>query len=242
VIAPATAEALNRIAERAGDALRAYTAGGFAVANDVNIARRAPEYASDPLSVAAPENAYFVTQGAHGARTYTRDGGFTLDGGALRGADGGLVLGYLAGARPGALPQPLRLPAADVALGRSANVRVESDGTLSYTRTTIDPRTAERGVERVTVGTLALARFPAGTQPLRLDDRHVAAPTGIAPLLGTPADGTFGGLSTYARDTGSVDVDTSLEKLSDAYRAFAALAAANKARGATEQTALDLLK
>jgi hypothetical protein len=222
--------------------MRAYTAGGFALDNGVNTAHRAPERASDPLSVVAPANAYFVTQGAHGVRTFTRDGGFALVDGVLRGTDGGAVLGYRAGATHGALPEPLALPATDVALGRCSNARVESDGAVSYTRTTIDPRTGERGVERLTVGTLALARFPAGTQPLRVDDRHVAAPAGIPPLLGTPADGTFGGLATYARDTGLVDVDTSLEKLADAYRSFAALAAANKARGTTEQTAMDLLK
>jgi hypothetical protein len=60
--------------------------------------------------------------------------------------------------------------------------------------------------------------------------------------LGTPADGTFAGIATYARDTGSVDIDTSLDKLSEAYRAFSALAAANRARGGTDQTAMDLLK
>ena len=241
MIAAATAEALGRIAARAQDVARAYTAGGFANSHDVN-APRAPEYATDPLSVAAPPNAYFVTAGANGSRSFTRDGGFTLDGATLRGADGSAVLGYPGGDARGTLPVPLTLPANDVALGRCTNVRVESDGTLSYTRDSIDPRTAERGVERITAGRIALARFPAGTQPVRLDERHVGAPQGIPPHLGTPADGTFSGLATYARDTGTIDVDTSLAKLSEAYRAFSALAAANKARGGTDQTAMDLLK
>jgi hypothetical protein len=152
------------------------------------------------------------------------------------------VLGFAGGDARGALATPLTLPTNDVALGRCADVRIESDGTVSYTRSTIDPRTTERLVERVTAGKIALARFPAGTQPIRLDERQVGAPQGIPPHLGTPADGTFAGLATYARDTGSVDIDTSLDKLSDAYRAFSALAAANKARGATEQSAMDLLK
>jgi flagellar basal body rod protein FlgG len=241
MISAATADALNRIAARAQDVARAYTAGGFAARNDVN-APRAPEFASDPLSVAAPLNAYFVTEASNGMRSLTRDGGFTLERGTLRGSDGSPILGYPGGDARGTLPVPLTLPAKDVALGRCADIRVESDGTVSYTRSTIDPRTTERSVERVTAGRIALARFPAGTQPVRLDERHVGAPQGIPPHLGTPADGTFAGLATYARDTGAVDVDTSLAKLSEAYRAFSALAAANKARGGTDQTAMDLLK
>jgi flagellar basal body rod protein FlgG len=242
MIAPATVDALNRIAARAQDVMRAYEAGGFGRSNDVNVGTRPAEHAADPLSVVAPANAYFVSQSATGARTFTRDGGFSIDHGMLHGADGAAILGYAAGDARGALPAPLTLPAKDVALGRCANVRLESDGTLSYTRSAIDPRTTERHIERITAGKIALARFPAGTQPIRLDDRHVGAPQGIPPHLGTPADGTFAGLATYARDTGAVDVDTSLEKLADAYRAFSALAAANKARGGSDQTAMDLLK
>jgi flagellar basal body rod protein FlgG len=222
--------------------MRAYTAGGFAAMNDVNIANRSPQISADPLSVAAPPNAYFVSQDTAGNRTFTRDGGFSIDRGMLRGADGRAILGYPSGDARGAVATPLSLPANDVALGRCTNVRIESDGTLSYTRSTIDPRTTERSVERVTAGRIALARFPAGTQPVRLDERHVGAPAGIPPHIGTPADGTFAGLATYSRDTGSVDIDTSLAKLSDAYRAFSALAAAGKARGTTDQTAMDLLK
>ncbi len=242
MISPAAADALDRIAARAQDVMRAYTSGGFAASNDVNVNARGPQYATDPLSVAAPPNAYFVTESANGVRTFTRDGEFRLDGATLRAAGGAAVLGYPDGDARGTLPQPLTLPAGDVALGRCSGVRIESDGTVSYTRTTIDPRTTQRSVERVMAGKIALARFPAGTQPIRLDDRHVGAPNGIAPHLGTPADGTFAGVATYARDTGAVDVDTSLEKLSEAYRAFSAIAAANRARGGVERTALDLLK
>jgi flagellar basal body rod protein FlgG len=220
---------------------RAYTAGGFATSNDVNAARP-PAYADDALSVAAPPNAYFVTESSSGVRSFTRDGGFALERGTLRAVDGAAILGYPGGDARGSLPVPLTLPPNDVALGRCTNVRVESDGMVSYTRSTIDPRSTERSVERVTAGRIALARFPAGTQPIRLDERRVGAPQGIPPHLGTPADGSFAGLATYARDTGTVDIDTSLAKLSEAYRAFSALAAANKARGGTEKTAMDLLK
>ena len=210
MIPAATAEALSRIQARAQDVLRAYTPGGFALANDVNLNARAPERSGDPLSVAAPANAYFVVQSPSGSRAYTRDGGFVLDRGALRGSDGAALLGYPNGDARGALAVPLMLQQKDVALGRCANVRIESDGTVSYTRPAIDPRTSERSVERVTVGKVALARFPAGTQPVRLDECHVGAPHGIIPHVGTPADGTFAGLATYARDTGAIDIDTSL--------------------------------
>ncbi len=242
MIGAATVDALNRIQARAQDVLRAYSAGSFPAHNDVARNTRPPEYASDPLSVVAPQNAYFVAQGGNGARTFTRDGGFNITGGVLRASDGAAILGYANGDARGTLPAPLTLPANDVALGRCGDIRIESDGTVSYTRPTIDPRTTERGVERVTAGKVALARFPAGTQPIRLDERHVGAPAGIAPHLGTPSDGTFAGLATYARDTGSIDVDLSLAKLSEAYRAFSAIAAANRAHGATDQTAMDLLK
>ena len=137
MIPPATADALNRIALRAQDVMRAYTAGGFAANSDANTPARPPQLAADPLSVAAPANAYFVTQTGGGVRTFTRDGGFTLDAGKLRDGAGNAVLGYPGGDARGTLPVPLALPANDVALGRCTNVRVESDGTVSYTRATI---------------------------------------------------------------------------------------------------------
>lgn len=242
MISAATTDALNRITARAQDVLRAYSAGGSATSNDSNIAPVQPRYAADPISVAAPANAYFVTQRADGLRTFTRDGGFVLEGGTLRTADGSAVLGYADGDARGAIPSALTLPARDVALGRCGDVRIESDGSVSYTRTTVDPRTTERGVERIVAGKIALARFPAGTQPVRVDDSRVAAPHGLAPHLGTPADGTFAGVATYARDMGSIDIDTSLDKLAEAYRALSALHAATKAGGGVERTAMDLLK
>ncbi len=242
MISPAAAAALERIQARANDVLQAYTSGGSAAFGDVNLNARAPEHTQDPLSVAAPNGAYFAVRTTHGATAYTRDGGFAIVNGTLTGSDGSAVLGYRAGDQPGAVPRPIVLPRADVALGRCADVRVESDGTVSYTRSSIDPRTQERRVERVVAGRVALARFPAGTAPVRLDATHVAAPAGIPPHLGTPADGTFAGLATYARDTGSVDIDVSLQKLADAYIAFSALHAAQRAHGEVSKTAMDLVK
>ncbi|MFN2460700.1 MAG: hypothetical protein ABR591_08445 [Candidatus Velthaea sp.] len=242
MIGSATMDALARIQSRAEDALQAYRAGGAARSDDANLASRPPEYASDPLSVAAPANAYFATADAAGRTAYTRDGGFRLADGALVTKDGRAVLGFPAGDARGAVPLPLRLPAADVALGRCGDARIESDGTLAFTRTSVDPRTAELTVERVVAGKIGLARFPAGTLPVRIDGAHVGAPRGVPPHLGTPADGVFAGLATYARDTGAIDVETSIAKLAEAYLAFSALHAAQKARGAADKTSMDLVK
>lgn len=242
MIGPASADALGRIAARAQDVLRAYTAGAHAQNADVNRSDRAPEHTTDPLSVAAPPNAYFALQNAGGGRSFTRDGSFHIERDRLVAADGAAVLGFAGGDARGIVPAPLALPANDVALGRCADVRIESDGTLAYTRTSIDPRTHERSVERVAAGKLALARFPAGTQPNALDGVRVSAPSGIPPHVGTPADGTFAGIATYARDVGGVDIEASLTKLSEAYLAFAALHAAQKAHMSADKVALDLVK
>ncbi|GAC1415036.1 MAG: hypothetical protein NVSMB5_03750 [Candidatus Velthaea sp.] len=242
MIAGPTLDALARIQARAQDAMQAYRAGSTPSKADVPIADRAPEYSSDPLSVAAPSGTYFAVRDRTGSQAFTRDGSFTIGGRALLGADGRAILGYPAGSARGGVPAPLELPAADAALGRCGDVRIESDGTLAYTRISIDPRTQERSVERIAAGTIVLAKFPAGTQPIRLDATTVGAPPGIPAHLGTPADGTFAGLATYSRDTGGVDIDASLDRLSEAYLAFSALHAANKARGGVEKTTLDLVK
>lgn len=242
MISPAVADALGRIQARADDVMQAYRSGATGKNTDVNVGFRMLEPSTDALSVSAPANAFFATRSGDGTATYTRDGAFNIRNGALVTSDGSAVLGFAAGDKPGGVVAPLQLPQADVALGRCNDVRVESDGTLAFTRTSIDPRTTERTVERVAVGTIALARFPAGTQTIRLDATRAAAPAGIPPHLGTPADGTFAGLATYSRDTGAIDIDTSLAKLSEAYIAFSALHTAQKAHGNGEKTVMDLIK
>lgn len=235
-------DALNRIAARAQDVMRAYTPGSFAMHGDVTVPQ-APRFASDPLSVAAPPNAYFVTRNADGARTFTRDGSFAVgNDGMLRTADGAAVLGFPNGSARGAVAEPLRVNDVDRALGRCADVRVDSDGTLAYTRTSIDPRTREKTVERAVAGRIALARFPAGTDPVKIDSTHAAAPYGVVPHIGTASDGTFGGIMPHSRDGGMVDMDQSLAKLSEAYIAFSALHAAQKAHGSVDKVAMDLVK
>lgn len=240
MLAAPAVDALRRIADRANDVLSAYTPGAFPQRSDI-AAAAAPVYAADPLSVAAPPGTWFVTS-AGGARAFTRDGSFHVAGdGTLQAADGAAVLGYTGDPRA-SVPAELRLPEPDRTLGRCTDLRLEGDGTLAYTRASIDPRTRERSVERAVVGRVALARFPAGGVPQRLDATHFRAPDGVVPHLGAAEDGTFAPLATYARDPGGVDLNAGLVKLSEAYVAFMALAAAQGAGRAGDKAALDLVK
>jgi len=136
----------------------------------------------------------------------------------------------------------LRVPEPDRTLGRAAGIQLEEDGVLAYTRASIDPRTRERTLERAIVGRVALARFPAGGNPQRLDATHFGAVAGVVPHIGAPADGGFAALATRARDAGNVDIDMGLQRLTEAYVAFSALQAANKAQGAGSKVVMDLLK
>ena len=239
MLAAGSLDALKRIADRANDVLSAYTPGAMPQFGDVK-GSMPPVPSDDPLSVAAPPGAWFVTADERGTRTYTRAGSFHVGSdGTLQTADGARVLGTPPGG--GALA-PLRLPEPDRTLGRGTDVHLEDDGVLAYTRTSIDPRTRERSSERAVVGRIALARFPAGGNPQRLDATHFGAVAGVVPHLGAPADGNFPALTTHARDVGSVDIDTGLQRLTEAYVAFSALQAANKAQGAGSKVVMDLLK
>jgi hypothetical protein len=239
MISAATSDALDRIATRASDVLAGYTSGFEPQRADAAGQPASLERSQDPLSVVAPENTYFLVERG-GATRYSRDGGFTFADGTLRAHDGAAVLGTAQGER--AEPHPLTLDAIDRALGRISDERVESDGTVSYARTAIDPRSGERRVERVALGRVALARFPAGTQGSRFDATHFEAPRGVAPLVGQPSDGSFGPLRTYSRDTGRLDLLAGLQRLQEAYLSFEALRAAQQARGGLERTTLDLVK
>jgi hypothetical protein len=239
MISAATSDALERIATRASDVLSAYTSGFEPQRSDAASDAVHYERSLDPLSVVAPERNYFLVERG-GATRFTRDGTFTFADGTLRTRDGAAVLGLVQD--EGGAPRPLEIDPIDRALGRAGAERVEADGSVSYARTTIDPRSGERRVERVTVGRVALARFPAGTQALRVDGTHVDAPRGVAPLVGAPSDGNFGPLRTCARDAGRLDLLAGLQRLQEAYLSFEALRAAQHARGGLERTTLDLVK
>jgi flagellar basal body rod protein FlgG len=234
-------DAYERVLSRAQDLRDAFRAGSVPLNADV---RTAPQVvpSSDPLSVVPPPGAWLVTRGADGVRAYARDGAFSLADGVLRTADGAEVLGYPGGDPRGAVPVPLRVAETDRALGRAGGARVEDDGTVAYERVAIDPRTGTRGAERVVLGRIALARFPAGTQPQRVDAGRVAAPSGVIPHLGAPADGTFPAVAAASRDAGSIDIAAGVARLDEAYRAFEALGAAVKSRASVQKTAVDLVK
>ncbi len=239
MIDPATSAGLARIAARERDVMHAYDPGFIPEGSDV--AHRGTIVPNvDPLGVAIPEGAFVVTPHIGGGVAYARDGALAIVDGELRARDGGAVLGFGVGERSKLVP--LRVDPYDAAQGRVANARIEADGTFAYARTTIDPRTGERRAENVTVGRVALARFPAGTQPTRIDARHVAPPTGVRAEVGVPGEGGFAKLATRSRDLGRVDIIASLEKMREAYVSFEALRAAHHVRGGTEKTAMDLVK
>jgi len=238
---PSPVDAFERIAARAEDLREAFRPGGVPLHGDVTGAPRVLG-SSDPLSVALPAGAWLVTTGSDGTRAYARDGALTLADGVLRTRDGAAVLGYPGGDARAGIASPLELPAADRALGRCERPAIEADGSVVYRRVAIDPRTGERSLERRAIGRVALARFPAGSEPVRLDGGHVAAPHGVTPHLGTPNDGTFGALMTASREAGSVDIAAGVERLNESYRQFEALGAAFRSRAGVQKTTLDLVK
>ncbi len=235
---PELGAALDRITERAADVRRAFTPGAMPQHDDVATTSSSADFTLDPLCVAAPEGLYFVTRGDSGDLAYTRDGSFAIRDGRLVDGDGRTVCGLDAG---GVL-NDVRLDGVDAALGRTSDARVESDGTLTYSRAAIDPRNGARETQRVAVGRLALARFAPGTRLRQLDARHAAAPEGISPQLGTAGSATYPKLLPLHRERSRVDIDESLARLNEAYIAFDALHAAETAKGHLGKTVMDLVK
>ncbi len=235
----ATEDALERITQRAADVQHAFMPGASSSFGDVVTEAAASQATLDPLSVAAPADAYFITTDERGRTVYTRDGGFVLAGGTLAGANGSAILGFRSSA--GATSE-LHVDDVDAALGRVNGLRIEPDGTLTYDRAVIDPRTGARERERVAVGRVALARFPAATKLAASDANHFLAPAGIPPHVGRAGDGNFARVAPMQRETSRIDFDRSLDRLEEAYVAFDAVQAAHKVQGGIGKTAMDLLK
>ncbi len=231
--------ALDRIAERATDVRRAFTPGAVPRRDDVATAGPSSGFTLDPLSVAAPDGTYFIVSDSRGHLAYTRDGAFALRGGRLVAADGVPVFGIRA---PGAELTELRADPVDAALNRIDQPRIEPDGSLLYQRNTIDPRSGARKTQRVIIGRIALARFPAGTRLDRSDPNRSPAPPGETPQVGFAGDVGFAPLATMQRERSRVNLNESLARLDDAYLAFDALAAAEAAKGHLGKTVMDLLK
>jgi flagellar basal body rod protein FlgG len=231
--------ALDRIAERAADLRRAYTPGATPRYDDVAETKTSSDFVLDPLTVTPPEDVYFVTNDDRGQRSYTRNGAFVLRDGKLTDRDGRAIFGVAA---QGAPPSELRIDPVDAALGRVRDAAIEPDGALVYRRDSVDPRSGAHEVQRVVVGRLALARFPAGTRLETDDGSHCAAPSGVVAEMGLAGEGTFAPLKSMRREHSRVDIDESLVRLKDAYIAFDALQAAEAAKAHLGKTAMDLLK
>jgi flagellar basal body rod protein FlgG len=235
---PALSAAIDRISERADDVRRAFTPGAVPNNDDVATAHPRSDFTLDPLAVVAPDDTYFLKRGEHSEIAYTRDGTFALRDGRLVDGDGRIVYG-VGGA--GALCE-LRIDAVDEALGRVGEVRIERDGTLAYQRVAVDPRSGGREPQRVIVGRVALARFPAGTRLKTGESGENLPPPGVSPQIGAPNDGRFGALVPMHRERSRIDLDASLTRLKNAYLAFDALHAAETAKGNLGKTAMDLVK
>ena len=237
-ISSAAARAFEVIEARERDVMRSYTDGGLPQYDDVRVEPRV-EASMDPLSVAAPPDALFVILDERGQERFTRDGGLAIVNGAISDRAGHPLLGYR---NETSALAPLRADPVDVSLGLLRDVRVEADGTVGYAKVLLDPKTGARETLRVTIGRLALARFPAASKLHPVGVTQVSAPAGIVPHLGRPGDGNFASLVLHARERSGVDRDLGLARLQEAYLAFDALRAAHRVQGNLEKTSMDLLK
>jgi flagellar basal body rod protein FlgG len=236
---PSLAGALDRITERAADVRRAYTPGAIPQHDDVATPSSTSDFTFDPLCVVAPDGAYLIASDERGRPLYTRDGALAVRDGVLVDQSGHPILGQNA---PGGALTPLRVERVDAALGRAGAPAIESDGSFVYYRNVVEPRAGKRETQRVVVGRVALARFPAGTRLETADGSLGRAPAGVKPQTGSPNDGNFGALIPMRRERSRIDVNESLARLKEAYLAFDALQAAEIAKGHLGKTAMDLLK
>jgi flagellar basal body rod protein FlgG len=231
--------ALDRIAERAADVSRAYTPAAIPEHDDVATPTPLSDFTLNPLSAVAPAGDYFVASDGQGRQTYTRDGAFALRDGRLIDAGGRPIFGVR---NAGEGLTELRVDPIDDALGRVRDATIERDGTFAYHRDVIDPRSGVRESQRVVIGRIALARFPAGTRPETTDGSYCTAPPGVIAQTGLANDGNFGPLMPMRRERSRIDVDESLARLKESYLAFEAVAAAEAAKGHVGKATMDLLK
>ncbi len=194
----------------------------------------------NPLAVIVPPGAYLAVQGPAGA-AYSRDGQLRFEDGELRTSAGDTVLGWAPGANLNLPPQPLRADPVDAALGRCKDVSVAADGTLSYQRTAVDARHGRVGHEKVVIGRVALARFPAGTKLERAGNDAALPADGLAPAaLAAPNTLGFGELRTHRREVASVDFVKATTRWTEAVQAYYALVEARSHDGS--KTVMDLVK
>lgn len=170
----------------------------------------------DSPAGAAPDT-YFVVKDANGALAYTRDGTFKWKEGTVTDAAGHAVLGRRSAEGP---LEPIGIDPIDAALNIAVSPEIRPDGSVTYERSTLDPRTSQPTLERVLAGRIALARFPSGTQLQWRDHDRAVAPDGTTPHFS----------------------DASLDQLQHAYLSLDALRAAEVAQTRTQKSVMDLLK
>jgi hypothetical protein len=226
LIADSTARAFDTIAARQRDLLNIFPAQ-----NEAQV--------SDSVQFEAPPDTYFVTHDDKGNRSFVRPAALQFNRGTLTDADGREILGYTAA---GSALSPLRADSVDSAVGWTGDVRIGSDGVVGYERTSIDPVTGDRRAQYITVGRIAVARFPAGTKLSPADGFLTMPPAGVSPHLGVPGDGSFALLGKPTAKSIDRDLDTGLQRLQEAYLSLDALRAAGVSQGSVEKTAMDLLK
>ena len=233
------ARAIENVEQRVEDLRMVFTGGAQPNFHDALRPERA-ELTNDPLSVALPTDAYFVA-GDAARPSYTRDGALSVRDGLLVSSDGTPVLGFVDGDSSG-VPRELQIEKNDALLGRAQDIRVEPDGVFGYARSVLDPKTGASSVERVVVGRVAIARFPAATRLERIDATHVAPPAHVVPLIGSPNDGSFLPIETQRRALGRIDADAAISRLQDAYLAMRALSATERSQNAFARGAFDIVK
>lgn len=226
LISDATMRAMGQVAAREREVIRVFTP--------------VPDSAENPsVSAATPPGAYFMVAGDRERLLFTREGSFELRGGVLSDAAGRPILGYRSANAP---LEPLQMDPIDAQLAPASGIHIERDGSVWYERAAIDPRSGRRQTESVTMGRIALARFPSAAKMQAVDAGHVAAPAGVAPHIGIAGDGNFPALQLFAGARDSEDLDRRLQRMQEAYLALDAVRAASKAQDSVEKTAMDLLK
>jgi flagellar basal body rod protein FlgG len=236
---PSLSAALDRIAERAADVRRAFTPGAIPKNDDVAVSQTQTTFTLNPLSVAPPDDAYFLVLTAGGETAYTRDGTFHLASGTLVDERDRPVLGTR---EPGGPLTELRADEVDDALNRLRDVRIDGDGSFGYARAAIDPRSGRPELRRITIGRIAIAKFPAATRLTAQDANTALAPDGVVPHVGSPGEDGLPAITPMRRGGSGVYLDESLARLKAAYVAFDALTAAETAKSGLGKTAMDLVK
>jgi len=233
------ARAIESVEKRGDDLRMVFSGGALPNFNDALRAERTV-ITGEPLSLVLPPDAFLVA-GEPRAPAYSRDGALAVRDGVLVSSDGTPVLGFRDGDTSG-IPQTLQVEKNDAILGRAEDLRIEPDGIFGYARSVLDPGTQVASVERVIVGRIALARFPAGTRLERVDPTHAKPPASVIPHVGTPNDGSFASVEVQRRAVGGVDSDAAIARLQEAYLTMRAFGAEERARNAFARGAFDLVK